>query len=717
MQRVGEMCGGFLEPIHCGAIGRLLGRLHDFGKLSPLFREVLSGERQHVDHAFSGAAMLCALLRGQDPMLKRVLAPVIAGHHGSLSDYAVISDELEQVMSADGEMQNAEGEDISLVGKRAFTEAYQYWRRFFSYEKLERVPCFDESTEARKLDEMLFVRFLYSALIDADWSSSAEHDDPAYMAVHSAGALKADEVSARLGALLESKRSASCASRSLNALRDALFKDCIRAAEAEPGLFTLTAPTGLGKTLSLFAFALRHCSKWGKRRIVLVLPYLSLIEQNSRDYRVLVPELLEMHSGVLQTEATAAIAERWDAPCIVTTNVGFFEPLFSNRPGDCRHLHLLSDSVIVLDEAQALPAHLLESTLQSVRLLCERYGCSFVFSTATQPSFRYLKGLHGKWMPREIVPDPQALFNKTERVIWDWRTERRIPPEAVAKELSLCKQACVIVNLKRHARELYRTLAEMRSEEVFCLTTDLCPAHRSDVLQEVRRRLQSGQPCLLVSTQCIEAGVDLDFPILWRALAPLESLIQSAGRCNRNGDAPNGRVTVFRLQTEGQMYPDPEYERAANCVLNLLERHPINCNDLSHIDEYYRLLYTGGNGDSEKLTRAIGARDYRGAAEAYRLIERENSVHVIVPYGGKQELFLQLRERLDAQGMTRELLRAAAEISVTSHRRDAVMRIAEPVYLRIGRETAETGFYLLGSSENYDGGLGLCFDAKFDGIL
>ena len=237
-----------------------------------------------------------------------------------------------------------------------------------------------------------------------------------------------------------------------------------------------------------------------------------------------MPDLLEIHSNAQLNERSRLLSQRWDAPCIVTTSVGFFQPLFSAKPTDCRHLHQFANSVLVLDEAQSLPAHLLDATLRTVKLLCSQYGCTVVFSTATQPSFDYRPGL--SWRPREIAPNPDALFAATRRVTFAWRLKQPTSLDEIAGEMAQESQACAIVNLRAHAKALYQTLVEQTGEEnTFFLTTDLCPAHRLAVLTEIQGRMQAGLPCYLVSTQCIEAGVDLDFPVVFRALAPLEAII------------------------------------------------------------------------------------------------------------------------------------------------------------------------------------------------
>ena len=428
--------------------------------------------------------------------------------------------------------------------------------------------------------------------------------------------------------------------------------------------------------------------------------------------------MLESHSAAVLDERARMLSERWDAPCIVTTNVGFFEPLFSARPTDCRRLHQIAGSVIVLDEAQSLPPDLLEATLQTVKLLCSRYGCTVVFSTATQPSFQHLPGL--QWTPTEIVPAPEVLFQATRRVTYDWRIEQPVSYRQIAEELTSCKQGCVIINLRAHAEKLFHILEETVSDSVFFLTSDLCGAHRSKVLEIVKERLAEGESCYLVASQCIEAGVDLDFPVVYRALAPLESIIQAAGRCNRNGDGPDGRVIVF-LPDEERLYPPGTYyQRAAVCVKTLSSRHPIDCFNLKHIEEYYEILYSNADGDKEKLKQAIQNRDYEAVQKEYRLIESKG-VQVIVPWKDEMDLFFSVQEEYEKTGLTKELIKRARPLTVSSFAENQVKECCILLFFRTyGQESeVKTDWYLLGNRKCYHEKLGLNFGAleSFDGIF
>lgn len=714
LKQTGKLCAQFLDPLGYEDWGRVLGETHDFGKYSQLFKLVLEHKKTGVNHALPGAVLLTAMY-GSRPVTAHLLAAAAASHHSDLHNYDHYAGSLEAAYTGTGKNLDAENREYSLFGPAEYQEAKTEWRKKFAKRQLSPAPSF-QGEEDVQLSKMLFQRFLFSALVDADWSSSAEHFEPDYLARHTGPALDPKAALQRLLDMRREKQQGSAASPALNCMRDELFDACLAAGDEAPGLFTLTAPTGLGKTLALLAFALQHCRHWGKRRVILVLPYLTLIEQNCKDYRAVIPELLELHSNVHWTEDERLLAQRWDAPCIVTTNVSFFQPLFSAQPGQCRHLHQLANSVIVLDEAQSLPPRLLDATLRTVKLLCDHYGCTVLFSTATQPSFQHRPGLN--WQPREIAPDPPALFASTRRVTWHWRLKEPISMSDLSEELSGFSQVCVIVNLRRHARSILQTLCQLcPEEEVFYLSTDLCPAHRSDVLDEVHKRLREGLPCRLVATQCVEAGVDLDFPVLYRALAPLDSLIQAAGRCNRNGNSPEGQMTVF-LPDEELLYPTEDYGRGAQAVIDLLSRHEIDCNALSHIDEYYQLLYQNDRGDKKELQEAIQKEDYPETERWYQIIDQAG-VQIIVPYAGQLELYEKICRQLDRDGLTSQILQMAKELTVSCYDEKAVRKNCVPLFHRsyeAGQEVP-TKYYLLGIHDFYSEKQGLHFEELFDGIF
>ena len=351
---------------------------------------------------------------------------------------------------------------------------------------------------------MLYTRMLFSCLVDADYTASSHTPPEEGPPLDVSTALK------NLYDHCKALRKHSGADPVLNQYRTRLFERCGQSGEQNGGLFTLTAPTGTGKTLALLHFALRHCQHTGKHRIIVVLPFLSLIEQSAGVYRKILPHVMEDHSQSQLPEEMRDHAARWDQPFLITTSVRFFESLFSDHPTDCRKLHNLANSVILFDEAQSLPVSLLSPTLKVIEELCTRYGCSVVFSTATQPDYTGLREIN--WSASELLPEHSEFYRALRRTAAHWEIDTPTPLEEIAERMAQHQNVCTIVNLRAHARTLYQALARLcPEEEVFLLSTDLCPAHRTEVIQAIHRRQKEKLPCRVVSTQCIEAGVDLDF--------------------------------------------------------------------------------------------------------------------------------------------------------------------------------------------------------------
>jgi CRISPR-associated endonuclease/helicase Cas3 len=420
-------------------------------------------------------------------------------------------------------------------------------------------------------------RMVFSALVDADrldsanWPQQAAADDE--LTTQKSGGLLAKVLAER-----ERKRQSKPTGEKdaeLRRLRNDVFDACLQAAKLDPGFFSLTVPTGGGKTLSAMAFALAHAQAHGLRRVIVVIPFLSIIEQNATVYREVLGDdtILEHHSaapepGDIDEEEKAALetaTENWDAPIVVTTSVQFLESLFADKPAKCRKLHRIAKSVVIFDEVQTLPTHLLAPVLNVFRELQRNYGVSFVFSSATQPAFRKTAQLPDGFTleeMREIAPEPPKLFQALRRVDYHFpKAEQTLDWPELAQQLASERQALCVVNLRRHAATLWEQvrggLSEARERErlaLFHLSSSMCAQHRLDVLGRVRQLLAAGCPCRVVSTQLIEAGVDVDFPVVWRAMGPLDSIVQVAGRCNREGRLPDGQfgqVHVFTPADNG----------------------------------------------------------------------------------------------------------------------------------------------------------------------
>jgi CRISPR-associated endonuclease/helicase Cas3 len=729
----------------------LAGMLHDLGKYGDLFQRRLHGKERGIDHWSAGAwtaikkyrsIAAAAVIQGHHVGLQRIDKDSLCGlEPNRLANYHPLGMRLSE---PDNDLLCARMR--AEVGEPAAPAAFLYDLKKF------------QETAAAMLD----VRLLFSALVDADFLETEGHfqgkADGQKVYRRDGPGLDAQAALAILDAHVNSLAQQTRSSAEVAAIRYDLQGACRAAAQQDPGLFTLSAPTGSGKTLAMLAFALTHAAQRKLRRVVIVIPYLSIIEQTASTYRELFRPhfgdhyVLEHHSlagtrpeSAIAGEADAdnedearrmarLLAENWDAPIVVTTSVQFLESLFANRPSACRKLHRLAESVILFDEVQTLPPHLAPATLATLSHLSARYRTSVVFATATQPAFSRLErhvldlGSHG-WQPSEIVAPALDLFGRAKRTRVFWPDLARPTPwNEIAKSLAKAPrdQALCIVNLKRHALMLMEMLLkELRNrgpDGLFHLSTSMCPAHRTVVLDEVKARLKAGRPCRLVATQCVEAGVDVDFPVVYRAFGPLEAVAQAAGRCNRSGCMPKpelGEVHVFLPDEpdETRAYPPGIYGQAAGITRMLLQEHGpewMNIDDPNVFDAYYRKFYDVTNvadisqGRAGELTEAIRRQDFVRVAELYRLIPKD-AINVLVPYDlpAYEELAEVRHTRLTA-----DWIRKARPHTVGLYRpqpESLIWQYLEAVPVARGRAAEDWFIYLcLGNKSDYDPTLGLC---------
>ncbi len=676
LQAVAELAGQYGSEFEREDETRMAGLFHDFGKYSDVFADVLEGRMKNIDHAMCGAAFLYSLKKHKSTY--KPIIEAINGHHTSL----VAFDELESVLYNNfykGTENSLNNYKAAVAGGENYKNAAENFKHDFSGFKFPKLRKFiaqnNEKIESHNIETMLYTRMLFSCLVDADYSVSAEDRNPQYLQETERLGFEAEVWLEKLMAFQSELSRQSVADASLNQIRNSLFIQCGKMGDVEEGLFTLTAPTGTGKTLALLHFALRHCLAHGKRRIIVVLPFLTLAEQNTDTYDQIIPDILVDHSQSNLSDDAREFASRWSVPFIITTSVKFFESLFASRPTDCRKLHHLTNSVILFDEAQSLPLEVTETTLEAVNELCRTYHCTMVFSSATQPDFAAISDLD--WKPTEIMPEYPRLFSLLKRTHVEWRLRQAMPLEEVAGEMAGLESVCVIVNLRKHAKKLFCQLKELcAGDEVFFITTDLCMAHRRIVVEEITRRLKGRFPCRVVATQCIEAGVDLDFDVMYRALAPLDAIIQAAGRCNRNGRlAGGGRVVVFEPQEEGFLYPGNSrqksgnwYENAAVLVKRLCTIQPLDIDSPEQIKKYYQELFSE-QADKEKLRLALKRRDFMKTDREYELIVNKG-MKVIVPIPQivsetENEKYLEIIEEALERGVSPSLMRKAVDLTVT----------------------------------------------------
>jgi len=632
--------------------GEIIGRCHDLGKRSSEFQAYLhragtaaaadaSSEEEgsagrRVDHSTFGARYLNESLPAPAGQL---LAFVIAGHHTGLADW-------ETTLEA--------GQRSTLRYK---LEAANYTIPFVSKPELTlpalKMPLRPEQN-LQAFQCAFFTRMLFSCLIDADRTCTERFCDAAAASLReqarSSRPTLADLRHQLDQSLLE--MSASSLPTAVNLQRRYVLDACRKAAELEPGFFSLHVPTGGGKTLASFAFALDHALAPGRqlRRVVMAIPFTSIIEQTADVYRkalgpLAAEALIEHHSNLQPTRDTRSNqlgTENWDAPLIVTTNAQFFESLFASKTTPCRKLHNLVGSIIILDEAQTIPVDLLRPALAALRELVLNYHCSIVLCTATQPALERRADFDlGLERVRPIIPDAKALFQALRRV--EVRQLGKVTDSELIDRVAAEPSALCIVNTRRHASRLYDLVAG-RCEEGSCfhLSTWMCGDHRREVLAAVRLRLKHNQPCYLVSTQLVEAGVDVDFPTVFRAGAGFDSIAQAAGRCNREGKAKVGYTYVF----ESEQAPPPGFLRDAASVGKELLHRFIDPLAPEAIEAYFRQFYWGQKARWDKygvmqlmsLDRQRGHVNiqFREIAAAFVLI-RDEEVSVLIPRPGEGE--------------------------------------------------------------------------------
>ena len=513
-------------------------------------------------------------------------------------------------------------------------------------------------------------RMIFSSLVDADYLDTEKH----YLGGKEREVNKLDP--GELLKKLETERDkkvlnarANNADENLIRIRNQIFDDCFEKAEKPQGFFSLTVPTGGGKTLSAMEFALRHAQIHNLRRVIVVIPYLSIIEQNAKEYREILGKenVIENHSSVkIEAEEDEKnrksekrrrnmleyAAENWDAPIIVTTSVQFIESLFAHKPSKCRKLHNIANSVVIFDEVQTLPAKLLEPLFSVWRELQENYGVSFVFSTATQPAFRQNNFNFENGFTKdeliEITENTDEIFKKLNRVKYEFKEFQKPKTwNEIADEMKYEKQILCVVNTRKHAFELWDELSQKlqgsEKEGLFHLSSAMCAEHRLGIIEEIKTLLKKNKPCCVVSTQLVEAGVDIDFPVLFRAISPLDSIVQAAGRCNREGKLEKGRVVVFTPSEN--ILPPGIYKTSTQITGSLL--HSFNEETLAIDHEifgnYFSRVYQSNDTGQEIQTDRKNM-NYREISRNAKVIDNEG-IGVIVQFGKSFDLIEEIRGR------------------------------------------------------------------------
>ena len=690
-----------------GEWGYVAGLLHDLGKYSAEFQARLEGRSGRVDHSTAGAVEACR----QWQELARPLQFVVAGHHAGLANGG----------------QEAGSRRTSLRDRLAAPVAdYGAYRGEIGLlETLPRLPLRGHRARAG-FQAALFTRMLFSCLVDADYLDTAQfYDRVEGRPTRRAEPPALTDLKPRLDAHL-ANLSAQADDTLVNRERAGILAAC-RAAAREPlGLFTLTVPTGGGKTLASLAFALEHVLAQGLDRVIYVIPYTSIIEQNAAVFRDALGNeaVLEHHSAFVDDPDTAPEAqdklrlamENWNAAVVVTTAVQFFESLFADRPARCRKLHNIARSVVILDEAQTLPLPLLRPCVAALDELARNYGTSVVLCTATQPALletddQATSFIGGFRDVREIAPEPKRLYQAFKRVTVQ-RIAEDLEDTALAARLLAHEQALCIVNTRAHARELYEQLGG--ADGHYHLSALMCPKHRSARLATIRGALKAGQRCIVISTSLVEAGVDVDFPVVYRAEAGLDSIAQAAGRCNREGRLSQGEVFVFH--PVGRRLPGEQNRRAA-ATAGVFRRHddPLA---LESIEDFFREVYwseSAGAQDGLDKKQILGRLEERKAdllfpfetiAREFRLID-DGMLPILIPFDKKARRLLgKLRHAERAGRLARALQPYVVQVPPGQFERLCTAGAVQPLApQRFGEQ-----FWALVSDSLYRDDIGLTWD-------
>lgn len=663
LQKVSRLAGEFAQSFEGGEWAALAGLWHDLGKYRRKFQRYIKSvtgydPEAHLelqkgpDHSTAGAMHAVAEL----DIHGRILAYSIAGHHAGLPDWytsetggKALSKRLEQTDLLAETLSQPVPPDVLCQNKPSVD-----------------IPGGREGFA-------LWVRMLFSCLTDADFLDTERFmDEDESKADKRGGLLQLSELRVLFDRHIAEK-SKKASRTTVNKVRAEVLRQCRLRASEVPGLFSLTVPTGGGKTLSSMAFALDHAIKHNKRRIIYVIPYTSIIEQTAKIFRDIFKDaVIEHHSNIdpeQETVQSRLATENWDAPIIVTTNVQFFESLFAARTSRCRKLHNIVDSVVVLDEAQLLPPEFLQPILNVINLLTKYYGVTFLLSTATQPALNSRKGFgwHFKGLEgvREIMSDPTKLCRDLERVNVQIPADFNQPNtwEDIAHELSQHESVLCIVNSRADCRELHRLMPK----GAIHLSALMCGAHRSAVIAEIKQKLKDGEPIRVISTQLVEAGVDVDFPVVYRAMAGLDSIHQAAGRCNREGGPKRGIVHIFVAPK-----PSPgglllKAEQAAISTLFGYKGDPL-AREL--LQPYFEKLYSQLDLDEQGICDLLKPGDafevqFRTAAAKFKLVEESDYQPIFVPY---DEESIKLLHQLEKEGPKRWLMRKLQRFVVTLSR-------------------------------------------------
>lgn len=637
LKNTAEIAKKFAEDFNNSDYAYLCGLFHDIGKYSEAFQKRIRNDGKRCDHSTAGARVVKDLSR-----FGKILSFCITGHHGGLLNHGTYSD-----IDRERTLCSRLSKDYKIPNFDAFMKEIEI--EDLRYDTPPNLKIYDSNDFGMTF--YMFIKMLHSCLTDADYL-----DTEAFMYngnINRTVNYDFEEMLDKLNLCLKHLQKNDGI---INVKRQEILQDCIEKAYLPRGLYTLTVPTGGGKTLSSMAFSLNHLIKNQMNRIIYVIPYTNIIEQTAKVFSdIFVPDvILEHHSNYdFNSEdddfynVKKLASQNWDMPIVITTNVQFFESIYSNKTTRSRKLHNITNSLIIFDEAQMLPLEYIKACTKAISELVINYNCTAVLCTATQPSLTNM-------FPREIRPieickntkELYELFKRTTIINRGLLTTKEL-----ANEMNELYQCLTIVNTRRHAKSLFSML---KGEGVFHLSTLMCPEHRKQVIDEIRMRLRENKPCKVVSTRLIEAGVDVDFPRVYRAFAGLDSIIQSAGRGNRegklrdkNGNLTQGEIHIFEADDEYTKNQPLNFKAPIEITKKIIRDYK-DITSPEAIESYFDKLYFYNGEESldnkdiikrinEACPKKVKSFDeaftypFEDIARDFKLME-ENTVSVIIPF-------------------------------------------------------------------------------------
>ena len=699
LQGTAKLAGDFAAKFGKVDWGYCCGMLHDIGKYSQEFQRKIRGNlKTQVDHSTAGAKV-CNELGGY----YWLLTYCIAGHHAGLPDLG------------------REGVPSSLLDRLEKRLCdYSAYKKEIEIPQITTSPIDMDPEKDPNFALSVFIRMLYSCLVDADFLDTEQFMSNGTVQRDSGESMETllNKLHDHVSNWLKNRDDTTIDGR-----RSEILRNCLEIGKSPKGLFQLTVPTGGGKTVASLAFALQHAVEHHMDRVIYVIPYTSIIEQNAQVFREILgnENVLENHSNVDYESLDDFIplqlaAENWDKPVVVTTNVQFFESLFANKSSKCRKLHNIVNSVIIFDEAQMIPANYLKPCMAMIEELLQQYGTSIVLCTATQPALQQF--LPEKYAARELCPRRDEQFRFFERVTYqdiDTVTEEKMAEKLLQEWHALC-----IVNTRKRAQRLYERL---QGEGVYHLSTTMYPAHRKRVLAEIKERLkdETGKKCIVISTSLVEAGVDLDFTSVYRELAGVDSIIQAAGRCNRNNKRGKEEsiVRIFRWNEKENVSGQ---RQQVDTTKNLLAEGK-DITALDNITEYFRRLYRikGESLDMKNILDKFKDGNYQFATVAgeFNLIE-ENTVTVYINREPEAEALLQ---EIRQKGLTKSRMRQAGQYCVNVRKKGKYEKrdmLFDEMYRAGMLEEVDSDaqdFFVLTQEEQYREDTGLKLEVELGGIM